>query len=62
MSVGDGKSAKGTGEARSNPAAGVKAADDKAQRRAEALRANLKRRKVQQRDRAELGKPPENQD
>lgn len=42
-----------------NPTApGKSAADDKAQRRAEALRANLKRRKTQQRDRAETGKSP----
>lgn len=42
-----------------NPtSSGKSAADDKAQRRAEALRANLKRRKVQQRDRAETGKRP----
>nr|WP_298689285.1 hypothetical protein [uncultured Dongia sp.] len=40
-----------------NPSSQAKsAADDKAQRRAEALRANLKRRKVQQRDRADTGK------
>ncbi len=42
------------------PAAGnaKPAANDKAERLAAALRANLKRRKVQARDRAEIGREP----
>lgn len=49
MSAGEKKTPNPGGPAKS-------VADEKAQRRAEALRANLRRRKVQQRDRAETEK------
>ncbi|MBK8158042.1 MAG: hypothetical protein IPK59_04410 [Rhodospirillaceae bacterium] len=49
--------------ARPDPAASAKPVqDDKARRQAEALRANLKRRKTQQRVRADPAKSPTGQD
>ena len=63
MSVGDQEVPKGGRASAPNPAEpGRPANADKAQRRAEALRANLKRRKAQQRDRAEIGKATPDRD
>ena len=57
MSRGEERVAKKEGGGQPNAAAKPKPADDeRARRQAEALRANLKRRKTQQRDRADAGK------
>lgn len=63
MAAGDQRRSKGEGAPAPNPdGRELPANADKAQRRAEALRANLKRRKAQQRDRAEMGKAIPDQD
>ena len=59
MSRGEAKVAKKEGGGQAHAAPKPKPAnDDRARRQAEALRANLKRRKTQQRDRADSGKVP----
>jgi hypothetical protein len=63
MAAGDHGKQKNVDMGQANPGPTAKSAtDDKAHRRAEALRANLKRRKVQQRDRADAGKTSGDQD
>ncbi len=63
MSAGEDRVAKPTGSKASNPDKPSDTAQDvKAQRLAEALRANLRRRKAQQRDRADGGKAGNDRD